>query len=214
MIAALINHLWQSTLFCGGAWLITLALRANSASLRHWIWLLASLKFLVPFALLFLMGSFIGLPAARSADIQPLVFGDALQSASVLVSPGALRAIEAGAFGSRCWCCWRSGWAARSSSARAGCSGGWLLIHWSGQRGRRRAHYRMHASRMPTSNRPWRVFHPVVLLPAALLGRLSERRWTRCSRTSTNTSRAATISRPAFTAWSRRCSGFTPRSGG
>ena len=68
MIAALINHLWQSTLFCGGAWLITLALRANSAALRHWIWLLASLKFLVPFSLLFYVGSFIGLPAARIAD--------------------------------------------------------------------------------------------------------------------------------------------------
>ena len=54
MIAALINHLWQSTLFCGGVWLITLALRDNSAALRHWIWLLASLKFLVPFSLLFL----------------------------------------------------------------------------------------------------------------------------------------------------------------
>ena len=29
---------------------------------------------------------------------------------------------------------------------------------WSGQRGRRRAHRRMRASRMPTSNRPWRAF--------------------------------------------------------
>jgi hypothetical protein len=56
MIAALINHLWQSTLFCGGAWLITLALRANGAALRHWVWLLASLKFLVPFSLLFYVG--------------------------------------------------------------------------------------------------------------------------------------------------------------
>ena len=47
MISALINHLWQSTLFCCGAWLITLALRANGAALRHWIWLLASLTLLV-----------------------------------------------------------------------------------------------------------------------------------------------------------------------
>ena len=87
MIAALINHLWQSTLFCGGAWLITLMLRANSASLRHWIWLLASVKFLVPFSLLFFIGSFIGMPAARIADEQPLMLGDALQSVSLLVSP-------------------------------------------------------------------------------------------------------------------------------
>ncbi|HWN46855.1 MAG TPA: hypothetical protein VNM71_05830, partial [Steroidobacteraceae bacterium] len=83
MIAALINHLWQSTLFFCGAWLITRLLRANSASLRHWIWLLASVKFLVPFSLLFLVGSFIGMPAARIADEQPLMLGDALQSATL-----------------------------------------------------------------------------------------------------------------------------------
>ena len=98
MISGLINHLWQSTLFCGGAWLIALALRANSASLRHWVWLLASLKFLVPFSPLFYAGSYIGLPVARTADIQPLMLGDALQSVSLLVSPtDALRASASGA---------------------------------------------------------------------------------------------------------------------
>ena len=97
MIAALVNHLWQSTLFCGGAWLITLMLRTNGAALRHWIWLLASVKFLVPFSVLFFIGSLIGMPAARIADHQPLVLGDALQNASVLVSPGALRPIESDA---------------------------------------------------------------------------------------------------------------------
>ena len=61
MIAALINHLWQSTLFCGGAWLITLALRANSAALRHWLWLLASAE--ISRAVLAAV-----LPRARSSD--------------------------------------------------------------------------------------------------------------------------------------------------
>ena len=48
----LANHLWQSTLFAAVAALLTLALRRNSARLRHAIWLIASLKFLLPFSLL------------------------------------------------------------------------------------------------------------------------------------------------------------------
>ena len=131
MIAALINHLWQSTLFCGGAWLITLALRANGAALRHWVWLLASLKFLVPFSLLFYVGSLIGLPAARTADIPPLMLGDALQSVAVLVSPTArCRQQNPARVRSRSSCCWRPGSAAPSWSARAGCSHGAPRIHW------------------------------------------------------------------------------------
>jgi uncharacterized protein (TIGR03435 family) len=50
------NHLWQSTLFVGAAGLLTLALRKNSARVRHWVWTATSLKFLVPFSLLIAMG--------------------------------------------------------------------------------------------------------------------------------------------------------------
>jgi uncharacterized membrane protein len=46
----LANHVWQSTIVAGIAWLITIALRRNRASVRHAVWLAASLKFLVPFA--------------------------------------------------------------------------------------------------------------------------------------------------------------------
>ncbi len=51
------NHLWQSTLFAVVAGLLTLMLRKNQARARYWIWLAASLKFLVPFSLLVGMGS-------------------------------------------------------------------------------------------------------------------------------------------------------------
>jgi bla regulator protein blaR1 len=51
------NHLWQSTLFAAVAGLLTLALRRNSARVRHWIWVAASLKFLVPFSVLIGVGS-------------------------------------------------------------------------------------------------------------------------------------------------------------
>src|ERR1700761_6754333 len=52
MIAQLADHLWQSTLFALAAGLATLALRKNSAGVRYGLWLAASVKFLVPFALL------------------------------------------------------------------------------------------------------------------------------------------------------------------
>ena len=48
-LSPIANHLWQSTLFAGAAGLLTLILRKNPARVRHWIWVAASLKFLVPF---------------------------------------------------------------------------------------------------------------------------------------------------------------------
>jgi bla regulator protein BlaR1 len=54
------NHLWQSTLFAGVAGLLTLALKKNSARVRYWVWLVASVKFLVPFSLLINIGNYMG----------------------------------------------------------------------------------------------------------------------------------------------------------
>ena len=71
MIDTLINsassHLVQSTLFAGAAALLTLAFRANRAQVRFWLWLGASLKFLIPFALLSIVGSHIGTWAPPSS---------------------------------------------------------------------------------------------------------------------------------------------------
>jgi bla regulator protein blaR1 len=63
------DHLWQSTLVAVAAWGLTQALRRNRAHVRGWIWLAASVKFLVPFAWLVALGSRIGWPA--SAPVQP-----------------------------------------------------------------------------------------------------------------------------------------------
>ena len=64
MIDALVpsasSHLAQSTLFAGAVALLTLAFRANSVQVRFWLWFSASLKFLIPFALLSMAGSHIG----------------------------------------------------------------------------------------------------------------------------------------------------------
>ncbi len=54
-----LNHLWQSTLFAGFAGMLTLLLRRNGARARYWLWLAASVKFLIPFSLLVTAGSYL-----------------------------------------------------------------------------------------------------------------------------------------------------------
>jgi beta-lactamase regulating signal transducer with metallopeptidase domain len=85
VIAALLDHLWQSTLFCVAIWLITRTLRANRAALRHSLWMVASLKFLVPFAALYYIGALAGLPTPVGS--QPVLFSVAAAAAAPVVSP-------------------------------------------------------------------------------------------------------------------------------
>ena len=66
MTGGIINHLWQSTVFLFAAALAVFALRRNQASVRHAVWLTASLKFLVPFSLLIGLG---GAVAWRSTPV-------------------------------------------------------------------------------------------------------------------------------------------------
>lgn len=56
-LSPIANHLWQSTLFVAAVWILTLALRKNRAAVRYWLWLAASMKFLIPFSLLVNVGS-------------------------------------------------------------------------------------------------------------------------------------------------------------
>ena len=50
--AALVNHLWQSTVVTLIAWLLAFAMRNNHARTRYSVWMIASIKFLLPFSLL------------------------------------------------------------------------------------------------------------------------------------------------------------------
>jgi bla regulator protein BlaR1 len=68
------NHLWQSTLFASAIALLTLTLRNNRAQVRYWLWLAASLKFLIPFSLLVGLGSHLTSPRATTAPITGLYF--------------------------------------------------------------------------------------------------------------------------------------------
>jgi len=62
--AALVNHLWQSTLFVLIAWAVTSLLRNHQARMRYGIWMVASAKFLVPFSLLINAGELLRAPLA------------------------------------------------------------------------------------------------------------------------------------------------------
>lgn len=66
MPSALGNHLWQSTVFVVVAWLLTLLWHQHQARARYWLWLAASLKFLLPFSLLVSLGSRLAPPRAAA----------------------------------------------------------------------------------------------------------------------------------------------------
>ena len=65
MTSAVLDHLWQSTLLALGVGLLTVAFRRARADVRHALWFVASVKFLVPFAALAALGRFLA-PAVGS----------------------------------------------------------------------------------------------------------------------------------------------------
>jgi beta-lactamase regulating signal transducer with metallopeptidase domain len=75
-LALMVNHLWQSTLVVLLAWLLTLALNRNEARSRYWVWMVASVKLLVPFSLFISIGELLRPVAAvpvRSAQFAPAI---------------------------------------------------------------------------------------------------------------------------------------------
>ncbi len=66
------NHLWQSTAMAAVAAVLAFVLRTNHARSRYWLWLAASLKFLLPFSVLAAVGARLGgwlIPACPAASV-------------------------------------------------------------------------------------------------------------------------------------------------
>jgi len=79
---SLLNHLWQSTLFALAVGLAAAALRRQSAGLRHGLWLAASAKFLIPFAILQAIGARLAPavpPALIRAPLEPRLLQGAVE---------------------------------------------------------------------------------------------------------------------------------------
>jgi bla regulator protein blaR1 len=91
---AMVNHVWQSTVAVGIAWLVTAALRKNHARVRYWVWFAASVKFLLPFALLTAAGEWLRSLVAVAAIPKPPVAAAMVQIAQPF-SPSQI--VDAGA---------------------------------------------------------------------------------------------------------------------
>jgi len=173
----LAGHLLQSTLFAAVAGLATLALRKNHARTRHWLWLAASLKFLVPFSFLVAMGIEV---EWRTAPANPppqvsIVMEDATLPAVSLPAQVTEPPAPAPAH-------WKSTlllvvWGAGTLA---------ILLRW-GMRWRRaasilrQAHVIGRVSGVPLLHCPaamepgvFGIFRPVLLMPAGVASRLSD----------------------------------------
>jgi beta-lactamase regulating signal transducer with metallopeptidase domain len=75
MIAGLLDHIWQSSLFAGCIGILTLLFRRNGAAVRFWLWFAASVKFLLPFAVLAMAGAYLArlFPASQSMLSQSIL---------------------------------------------------------------------------------------------------------------------------------------------
>lgn len=87
MLAALADHLWQSLLFCALVALLTLTARAELAVARPWLWRACAGKFLVPFALIFAAGEWLGFPVAQAGDPVPVSLARAAVTMTGWFSP-------------------------------------------------------------------------------------------------------------------------------
>lgn len=82
MLTEIVNHLWQSTLFAIAIVALAAMLRGHGAHVRYWLWWAASVKFLIPFSLLTLLGS-----ALREAGAPPFELGEWPAVLDVLAAP-------------------------------------------------------------------------------------------------------------------------------
>ena len=83
----IINHLWQSSCFALLAGLLAFVLRKNSPKVRYWVWLSASLKFLIPFALLVSLGGVVPRPTRHPVSVAAPVFPNTLVQIAQPFSP-------------------------------------------------------------------------------------------------------------------------------
>lgn len=74
------NHLWQSTAFAALAAALAYALRNNRAAVRYCVWMAASLKFLIPFALLVEAGGRVPSPVRSTAVLATPAFAAVIET--------------------------------------------------------------------------------------------------------------------------------------
>lgn len=187
--SALANHLWQSTVSIAVAWLLALALRNNQARTRYWIWLIASLKFLVPFALLIEAGKRIGSisaspltqPVLSSATLSSVTLSSVIAQIAQPFPQSARAAIAAPAsilhFGNLLPILLLAAWVIGTLAVASAWLRRWLQIRAAVQTATRRAL----AVNIPMLSTPsllepgvFGILQPVLLLPDGIMDRLTQ----------------------------------------
>jgi bla regulator protein blaR1 len=175
-LSPLANHLWQSTLFAAIAGMLTLPLRTNRARARHWVWLAASWKFLVPFSVLISVGGHMHWRTAPQATQSNLsvVIDEVSQpfTAQVALSVPMTAAPAASTVAALLWTIWACGFLGISCS--------WW-VRWRRIRAAVRTGspldlelpIRAVSSPMLLEPGVFGMFRPVMLLPEGILDRLT-----------------------------------------
>ncbi|MEO8368792.1 MAG: M56 family metallopeptidase, partial [Candidatus Solibacter sp.] len=172
-LAVLANHLWQSTLFALTVGLLTLALRRNRAAVRYYLWLAASIKFLIPFAVFEALGRNIPWQGAVAAPAVTLAIAQVSQPFT-----SGFNAMEAAAVSAA------APWLALGLAVLWFGGAGWVAFRWYGRW--RQVHAALSAaSRLPveapvpvlssaTRLEPgiFGILRPVLLLPEGIAERL------------------------------------------
>ncbi len=169
----MIAHLLQSTIFAAVVALLVFLLRKNAAHIRHRLWFIASVKFLIPFSLLFSIGGFVprhvSAPAAQPRWIvttQEIAAPLITQTAAVVVPE------EKSYLSAMVFVLWLAGFATIAI---------WWLVRWHRVYALRKSATRV-AGRFPVPILSgWGVvepgivgiLRPVLLLPEGIESRLS-----------------------------------------
>lgn len=167
----LASHLLQSTLFAAVAGLATLALRKNHARTRQWLWLAASVKFLLPFSILVAMGTQVERQTAPAPPPAPLSIMIEDAGAPIVIAPSGPAPRN---------------WTPTLLLVVWGCGTLAILLRWSMRWRRaaatlRDAHVIGHLSGVPLLSSSaamepgiFGIVRPVLLLPAGITSRLSD----------------------------------------
>ena len=86
-MTGIINHLWQSTLFAIAVAVLAQTLRNNQARTRYWLWIAASVKFLIPFSLLIALGSRVEVPRTPISDVAAVQIMTSFSPAPLMPTP-------------------------------------------------------------------------------------------------------------------------------
>lgn len=94
MFAGLVDHLWQSAWICGAIALLAFICRNHFAELRLWLWRIAALKFVFPFALLVAFGGWLGFHVRYPDDPAPPGMLETFRKLASFASPARMHEWE------------------------------------------------------------------------------------------------------------------------